>query len=191
MKSIYMLLVVVWVCAVSSSKKAQTRRKQYNLFNMKGVQIPTIVSNTTLSGKKNQLTVLSMTVSSTISKSSDWFFSSVQNIPKFVKESHEQVAVEKASCQLRLLVLGHHSAFHGKKNNKDIRKKTPPVYEGGLATVRMKIGQHVTLPCYYATGRNQHFVLVVGEVSDSNSIPPLYENLPATSNLLTLALTSR
>lgn len=179
MRRFFKLLVAVWLCgsAVNSSRKIHTRTKQHNLFNMKGVQIPKIISNTTLSGKKNQLTLLSMSMTASSSssstfpkRSSDWFFSSVQNIPKFVMESHEQQQAAtdtnthtgKTVCQLRLLGLGHYFAFHGRKNNNN-NNKARPVYEGGLATVRVKeIGQHMTLPCYYVTGRNQHFVLVVG-----------------------------
>ena len=138
--------------------------KQHNLFNMKGVTNPTILSNTTLSNKKhNQITILSINTLSS-DQLNDWFFGFVQNIPKFVTKLYEEQRAKKhkkhkeshlPSCQLRILALGYYNSFYG-------QKKKVYEYEGGLATVRVKVGQHhVTLPCFYVTGRNQHFVLVV------------------------------
>jgi hypothetical protein len=153
--SLCKLLLVMCFSVMASSKKGKTRTKQYNLFNMEGVTAPNIISNTTLlSAKNNQLTLLSMALSSKFNNA-DWFFGSVQNIPKFIEKARQDSKKTTTSCQLRLLALGHYSSF--------FRKKKVHVYEGGLATLRIKFRQQhvVTLSCYYVTGRNQHFVLVV------------------------------
>jgi hypothetical protein len=143
---------------------------------MKGVTNPTILSNTTLSNKKhNQITILSInTLSSDSDQLNDWFFGFVQNIPKFVTKLYEEQRAKKEkkhkeshlpSCQLRILALGYYNSFYGQKKKKHVYEYVYE-YEGGLATVRVKVGQHhVTLPCFYVTGRNQHFVLVVSFVT--------------------------
>ena len=155
MKIICLLICsLLWLCPSSLSKKMRSP-KQHNLFNMKGVELPNIISNTTLSGGKesNQISLLSAAVTS-YDESDNWFMDNVQNIPQFVKDSYFHLRENaEGVCHLRLLGLGHYGNFY-KKNKRH-------VYEGGLSTVRIDNGLRVILRCHYITGRNQHFVLVV------------------------------
>lgn len=158
------LLWVTWMLVVSEGVSyAHDKLKQYNLFDQQGVQTPNIISNTSLSAANNQLSLLSMAVTfaTHTNDDDDWFFESVQNIPSFVRNARSQEKEpSRGACQLRLLALAHYSAC--------FRKKMPHMYEGGLASVtvtaRVK-GEYREreLKCYYITGRNQHFVLVVSE----------------------------
>lgn len=147
-------VAVVWLFVLGSSTN-NLRFKQYNMFHMRGVEYPSIVSNTSLStAKKNQIALLSIDISSP-TQSNGWFGGSVQNVPEFVSKSFKHKNENGAIlCQLRLLGLGHYSSF--------FHRTLARPYEGGLATVRVKrMGPHATLRCHYVTGRNQHFVLVV------------------------------